>query len=288
MHPILFELPGGLPIRSFGLLVAAGFLLGSWIFSRLVARFSADPKRDVALYGAIPVWVLIGIVLGARLMYVIVEIARGSPSGETYLRNPWTILAIWQGGLVMYGGMFGGLVGGAWCARRHKLPLWHAMDLGMISAFFGLMVGRIGCLMVGDDYGRRVPEAYVDLPFPITLRVPEVLPAHSLFEPQDAGQVLWATQPWMALNALTIALVGLWWLGRRKYPGQVTLIMLLIYSITRFAIELFRGDVERGTWFGGALSTSQLISIVSGATALFLLVRLRGLRVPFQPAAAVS
>jgi len=47
MHPMLFELPGGLPVRCFGLLLALGFLLGSWVFSRLVARHGIDPMRDV-------------------------------------------------------------------------------------------------------------------------------------------------------------------------------------------------------------------------------------------------
>ena len=88
MHPILFELPGGFPIRSFGVLLAAGFLLGSWIFSRLVARYSRDPERDVALYGALPVWILVGIVLGARAVYVIVEISKGSQGGQEYLNHP--------------------------------------------------------------------------------------------------------------------------------------------------------------------------------------------------------
>lgn len=283
MHPILFELPGGFPVRSFGVLLAAGFLLASWIFSRLVARFSADPERDVAAYGALPLWILIGIVIGARTFYVLVEIAKGGPTGQGYLENPLSILAVWQGGLVMYGGLFGGLIGGSWCARRHSIPLWHAMDLGLVAGWFGLAVGRVGCLMVGDDYGAVVPERWRHLPFPITLHVPDPLPPHSLWGSENAGQVLWATQPWMALNGLAIGLLGLWLLGRRHYPGQVSLVIVFTYAITRSTIEAFRGDEVRGTWFGGAISTSQLISIVSGAIALALLLRLRGLRLPWRP-----
>lgn len=282
MHPILFELPGGFPLRSFGVLLAAGFLLGSWIFSRLVARYSADPERDVARYGALPLWILIGIVVGARLMYVVVEIAKGGATGQGYLDDPLSILFVWQGGLVMYGGTFGGLIGGSWCAKRHGIPLWHAMDLGLTAGWFGLAVGRVGCLMVGDDYGAVVPERWRHLPFPITLRVPDPLPAHSLWGAENAGQVLWATQPWMTLNALAIACMGLWLLPRRRYPGQVSLAIVLSYAITRAIIEAFRGDEVRGTWFAGAISTSQLIALASGAVALALLVRLRGLRVAWD------
>ncbi|MBK8180749.1 MAG: prolipoprotein diacylglyceryl transferase [Planctomycetes bacterium] len=73
MHPILFTIPGiDFPVRSFGLMVAAGFLLGTWILGKLVARMSRNPSKDVERYGALPVWVLIGVVLGARAVYVIV------------------------------------------------------------------------------------------------------------------------------------------------------------------------------------------------------------------------
>lgn len=283
MHPILFELPGGFPIRSFGVMLALGFLLGSWILTRLVLRFSVDPERDVETYGAIPVWVLVGVVAGARLAYVAVEVAKGSQVGQGFVSDPFSVLFVWQGGLVMFGGMFGGMAAGAWCARRHRLPVAHAVDLGVTAAFFGQALGRVGCLLVGDDYGAVVPEAYRDLPFPITLRVPEVLPEQSLFGAENAGEVLWATQPWMTINALAIGLIALWLLGRRRYPGQVALVVVVLYSITRFVIESFRGDSVRGTWFDGAISTSQLVSIVAGAGALVLLVLLRKRRVEFEP-----
>jgi len=296
MHPVLFELPFGFPVRSFGVMLAAGFLLASWIFSRLVARHSQDPEGDVARYGAIPVWVLIGIVVGARLMYVLVEVLKGSLTGQEYLSSPLTILKIWEGGLVMYGGLFGGLLGGWWCARKHQIPLWHGTDIGLTAGWFGLAVGRIGCLLVGDDYGKVVPERWRHLPFPITLRVPYLdpgwvdetgitrhLPEHSLFGEENAGKVLWATQPWMAINALLIALLGVWLLKRRAYPGQVALVIVLVYSITRFVIEMFRGDEVRGKWFSESLSTSQIVSIAAGLVSLFLLVRWRKLRVAPPP-----
>ncbi len=282
MHPILFELPGGFPVRSFSVMVALGFLLGSWIFSRLVARTSDDPARDVQRYGAIPVWVLVGAFGGARVAYVLVEIVKGSNIGHGFLSAPWTVLMVWTGGLVMYGGLFGGMLAGAWCTRRHGIPTAHAMDLGLTAGFFGQAVGRIGCLLVGDDYGSVVPERWRHLPFPITLRVPEVLQPHSLFDEENRGALLWATQPWMTANALLIGCLGLWMLKRRRYPGQVSLVIVLCYSITRFGIENFRGDSVRGLWYGG-LSTSQLISIAAGLTALGLLVAQRGRQGGLEP-----
>jgi len=281
MHPILYEIPLlRFPISSFGVMVAAGFLLASWVLGKLAERHGDDPERDPARYSRITVWVLVGVILGARLMYVIVEIARGSETGRLFREKPLEILAVWNGGLVMYGGFAGAIAGGLWSARRERVRLMHVCDLGMIAGFLGQAVGRVGCLLVGDDHGRLVPERFADLPFPITLRVPEVLPEKSLFEPHLAGQVVWATQPWMSAKALIVAGVGWWMFRRRRYAGQVALWMILVYAALRYVVEIFRGDTIRGVWFDGALSTSQLVSIVAGAIALVLLVKNRKRRDP--------
>jgi phosphatidylglycerol:prolipoprotein diacylglycerol transferase len=273
MHPILFTVPGlDFPIRSFGLMVVLGFLLGSHVYAVLGQRYAVDPEREAPGFAAVPLWVLGGVLLGARAMYIVVEILRGGETGQAYLDDPLKMLAYWEGGLVMYGGAFGGIALGLWAARRHRLRVWHALDLGLVAGMLGLSIGRIGCLLVGDDYGSRVPPEHQDLPFPLTLRVPEVLPDGSLFGDDNAGQVLWATQPWMMVNALTIFAVGLWLLKRRRWEGQVAAQVLVLYAIGRSIIENFRGDDIRGLWFGGALSTSQVVSIVVGTLCLAILV----------------
>jgi phosphatidylglycerol:prolipoprotein diacylglycerol transferase len=283
MHPILFEIPGiGFPIRSFGLMVVLGFVVGSHFFTRLAGVYGDNPDRDPAAYARLPMWALVGILLGARACYVIVEVARGSSVGQRYLDEPLSVFYYWEGGLVMYGGLFGGISLGLIGARRLGLALAPAADIGMVVAFIGQAVGRIGCLLVGDDYGSLVSGKWRELPFPITLRVPDLawLRAHpaSLFDHSLAGEVIWCTQIWMSLNGLALFLIGRWLLKRRRYRGQVALQLLVLYSFTRSIIEAYRGDSLRGLWFDGALSTSQLISLVAGATALVFLVvfRLRG------------
>lgn len=281
MHPILFEIPGlGFPIRSFGVMLAAGFIVGSWLLGRVVERYGDDRQGDPARYSRVTVWVLVGVVIGARLMYVAVEIARGEPEGREFLSNPLTILYVWRGGLVMYGGLFGGILGGMWAARREGLRPVHALDLGLVAGFVGQAIGRVGCLLVGDDYGRVVPPGSEHLPFPITLRVPDPLPYGSLFDPYLAGKVVWATQPWMSVKALIVAFVGWQVLKRRRYAGQVSLWIIVVYAALRYAVESFRGDEVRGVWFGGALSTAQLVSIAAGAFAIALLARNRSKRDP--------
>jgi len=277
MHPIVFEIPGlGLPIRSFGLMVAIGFLVGSWIVGRLAARFGDDPKEDPSRYSRVLVWTVVGVIVGARIMYVIVEILRGSPTGQGFRDDPLSILYVWKGGLVMYGGLIGAASLGLLASKREKLRPWHALDLGLVAGYVGQAIGRVGCLMVGDDYGKVVPKAWEWLPFPITLRVPSPLPKESLFGSENEGLLLFATQPLMSIKALIVAFVGYQVLKRRRYAGQASLWMLLTYGVLRFLVEMLRGDSVRGVWFGGAISTSQIVSLVLVAVCTVLLARFRG------------
>ena len=318
MYPVLFEIPVlGFPLRSFGVLVAAGFLVGIWLWARLLARYGRDPEEDPARSSQVAMWLLIGILGGARLFYVGVEVTRyvaaeKTPPMEAYLGgstgaaaqlspeelelarrisvghdfvdDPLSVLFLWEGGLVMYGGLVGAVLLGVWSARKQGLHPWNALDAGLVAGFLGQAIGRWGCLLVGDDYGSVVPEEHASLPFPITVRVPDRtwLEANpeSLFDASLAGQTLWATQVWMSLNALVIAAVGWWWLRRRRRDGFVAAWIVLHYSVTRFLIESFRGDEVRGLWFGGAISTSQLIAIPGALLGVWFLVRLRGPREP--------
>ena len=319
MYPVLFEIPGlGFPLRSFGVLVATGFLVGLWLWGRNLRRFGEDPEEDPERGAQVAMWLLFGILGGARLMYVVVEssryltsdvtpavasyleaedrgraaaelsltapeeveLARRISVGYDFLHEPFKFLKVWEGGLVMYGGFLGAVLLGMWSARRSGLNPLNALDTALPAGFVGQAIGRWGCPLVGDDYGSVVPEARAGLPFPLTIQVPdrEWLAANpeSLFDPELAGQTLWAVQPWMSINALLVALVAFVVLKRRRWYGQVGAVVALHYSISRFAIEAFRGDEIRGMWFGDSISTSQLIAIPGALLGLFLLWRFRG------------
>ncbi|HEX6884730.1 MAG TPA: prolipoprotein diacylglyceryl transferase family protein [Planctomycetota bacterium] len=324
MHPVLFRLPGlDFPVRTFGALVAAGILLGLWVWGRLLARHGREPAKDPERASQVALLLVIGILVGARLFYVGVEVtrylttestaamqaylagdaraagtlapgeleaARRVQVGHDFLHDPFKILLIWQGGLVMYGGLLGGMLLGLHGARKYGLEPWRGLDTGLAAGFVGLAVGRIGCLMVGDDYGSLVPERFESSwrPLvlgnggevgPLTIRVPrlEWLQANSesLFDHDLAGKVLWASQPWMSANALLLAAAGCLWLRLGLRPGLTAALLLAQYALSRFVIEAFRGDSVRGVWFGGLLSTSQLVSIVLLVAAGVLFVKRR-------------
>ena len=324
MHPVLFRIPLlGWPLRTFGALVACGILFGIWVWGHLLVRYGDDPKNDPQRGSQVALWMVVGILVGARLFYVTVETTRyltaglskeqiayldgkerGNSAltpeekgaadkvsvGHSFLHDPFKILLIWEGGLVMYGGLVGGILFGLYGARKYGLEPWNGLDTGLLCGFIGLVLGRVGCLLVGDDYGSVVPAAWeeswrpIRLPNggeigPLTIKVPSLewlnQNKESLFDRDLAGKVLWATQPWMSLNALLIVLLGWIWLKHRRHYGVPAALMLVQYAVCRFTIEIFRGDEVRGVWFGGMVSTSQLVSVLLFGAGLWLFFKRR-------------
>lgn len=287
VHPVLFEI-GGASIGTFGTLVALGFLIAAqWVWPRLLAVYGADPLHDPGRSAAVALWVLVGLLFGGRLAFAGVEVARhltgltGADSlGAAFLASPLAALDPRGGGMVMYGGLFGALLAGWFACGRYGLARARALDTGLVAGFVGQSIGRVGCLMVGDDHGSRVPTWLDWLPFPFAYRVPDAQwladTPKSLFQRDLAGEVVWATQTWMSVNALVLAWFGARLLARGARPGTTALALLTAYGATRFLIEFFRGDELRGVWFDGVLSTSQIVSIpVVLGCAIALLVRRR-------------
>jgi len=217
-----------LPLRSFGLLVAIGFLVALSLAQKLAVRYGADPKRDPERFADVGWWILIGVIAGGRCAFVLVNF-------DHYGAHPLDILKVWEGGLVMYGGLIGAMSLGIWKAKRVGLEPWRACDYGLTAGFLGQAIGRLGCLAVGDDYGKLS-----DLPWAITF--PNPLPAGSAFAPELAGMSVHPTQPYMTLKALSLFFIGLWLLRNKKFHGQVTASLFALYGLFRGFVEFFRGD----------------------------------------------
>jgi len=240
--PVLFTvriLGHELPVRSFGLFVMVGFLVGMWWGTRLSRRYGSDPEHDHERIPDLAWWVLLGVIGGGRLAYVLVN------PGD-FVHAPWEILAIWKGGLVMYGGLILALVLGAWKVRRLGMDPWMTADYGLTAGFLGQAIGRWGCLAVGDDYGAPTS-------VPWAIRVPNPLPEGSLFPPVLAGLRVHPTQLYMSLAALALFLLGSWLLRHRRFRGQVCALLLAGYAVLRFVIECYRWDAEArsGIWKPG-------------------------------------
>ncbi len=289
MWPVIlrFDLFGAERVlSSFGLFVAGGFLVGVWVATRLAARWGENPDQDPERVADVAWWTLIGIVAGGRLAYVLVN-------WEWFAHQPWKIFAIWEGGLVMYGGLILALVLGTWKARSLGMNLWAAADWGLTAGFLGQAIGRIGCLMVGDDFGKPT-----DLPWGLV--VPNPLPEGSLFPVAFLGERIHPTQIYMSLKALALFGLGLWLLRHKRFHGQVCTLLLAGYAILRFVIEFFRGDdaARGGIFLQGLspeevgtveaelfLSTSQMVgmALLPLAFLLYVLLARRGRALASSP-----
>lgn len=275
MWPILFRIPlpeflcrwlgaSEIPIRSFGVLMALGMIAGIGMAMRLSRRFGADPQGDPGRIARIAIWLVLGILAGGRILYVFIH-------PDFFRDDLLRVLRFWEGGMVFYGGFFLCFLLGIWRAPQLGLDLWKSADILTVAGMLGYGIGRIGCLLLGDDYGREIEHPGG---IPWALRVPDPLPEGSLFGEANAGKWLHPAQIYMSICGFSLAGIGLWLLPRKRYDGQVCGILILLYAIARFVIEFYRGDdLERGFW--GPFSISQWISMGLLPGALFLLWRCR-------------
>ena len=245
MYPVLFRI-GSLEITSFGVMVALGALLGILVLRRELERSRVDSVKgtDAALIG------VLGGLAGAKLLYVVEHWAE--PLSETLLS---------RGGMSWFGGFTGGVLAGlAWVAWQ-RLPLMTVLSAAGPALAVGQGVGRIGCFLVGDDYGRPT-----SLPWGIAF--PNGLP--------PTLERVHPTQLYEAFFLFAVAYV-LVRLRRRGLSDRATFGAYLVAAGgMRFLIELIRVNVP----VLAGLTTAQLFSIAVVALGIGLMVVKSGAPVP--------
>ena len=259
MHPILIRL-GSFPIHTFGVLMGSGFLVGILYSLRQSRKWGLDPDGIFNLC----FWIMVSGVLGARVLYIAIDVAMKGHDSEFYSYNLLKLFALWEGGLVWYGGFIAAATTGLLYLRRHGFPVWRAADMLVVATFMGLAIGRIGCLMAGDDFGRPTT-----MPWGIVFRNPDAL----VYPPSLMGVPLHPTQLYMSLKSFTVALVcHLVIKHRKRFDGQIMAIAMMLYATLRYSVEIFRGDDDRGwiPYTHQMFSTSQGIGIAVFALGAFL------------------
>lgn len=259
MYPRLFTLPGfdlfgrsipPLTLHTYGALLAIAFLAGLFVAHREARRTGLDAARitDMAVY------VLIGGLIGARLLLLVVD-------WRHYLDHPRDVISLLQSGGVFYGGLLGALPVAWWYARRHQLETWRTADVLAPGVVLGQAIGRLGCFSAACCYGRTT-----DVAWAVTFR--DVYVVRQVGTPIDVP--LHPSQIYESLLTLGIFVIVMWVARRKQFHGQVMLAYVALYAAGRFALEFFRGDPTRGAVFGGVLSTSQFIAILMLAAAVLL------------------
>ena len=254
MHPILFN-AGPITIYSYGVLLAAAYLLGLWMVVRRARAAGIDGNSIMDML----IWVIIAALVGAKALLFIIDFRHFTSSWQEFT----TLL---RSGGVFYGGLIAAIVVCIWQLRKHRLPLWKSGDLFAPGIALGYMVGRLGCLAAGCCYGKAAP----GLPWAITFTDP----AAAMNVGTPLGVPLHPTQLYESLAGFLILVILLVIERRGKpYAGRTFWQFVLMYAVSRFVIEFFRGD-DRG--MVALFSTSQMISLVLAPLSLVMLWWLAG------------
>jgi len=256
LFPKLFEY-SWLVIHSYGFLLAVAFIAGLSVSARAARQQNVDAARvyDMGLY------IAISALVGSKALLLITDISY-------YWSNPKEMfsLATLRSGGVYYGGFILAVIVGLTLSRKYQLPAWKMADLFAPGIALGQSIGRLGCFAAGCCYGK---------PTSSVLGVTFSNPYSHETVGVPLGISLHPTQIYESLASLIIFFLLWRGLKRKRFDGQVFIAYLVLYACTRFAIELFRGDMERGFVFGGLLSTSQFISVLllMLAAVLFFVLR---------------
>jgi phosphatidylglycerol:prolipoprotein diacylglycerol transferase len=249
MHPILFEV-GGFRVYTYGVLLAAAYLLGLQFALRRARTRGLDPNRVMDL----GIWIIVSALVGAKLLLLVVE-------WDVYGSNPRELITLVRSGGVFYGGLIVAVLVAMGYMWRHRMPIWTVSDVFAPGIALGHVIGRLGCFFAGCCFGRPA-----DVPWAVTF--------HSEYAQLNVGTPLniplHPTQLYEA-GAELLILGGLLLLERRgrPFPGRTFWGYMLLYGLSRFVIEFYRGD-SRGTV--GMFSTSQFVSLLIVPASLVMLV----------------
>lgn len=252
MYPRLFEL-GPVTVYTYGVLLAAAYLLGlKYAMVRAKAR-GLDEARVLDL----GIYIIIAALVGAKLLLLIVDF-------KTYTSNPRALLDLLREGGVFYGGLILAVSVALIYIRRTNLPFWTTTDVFAPGIALGHVVGRFGCFFAGCCWGKPTT-----MPWGITF--------HDAFTNLNTGTPLnvplHPTQLYEAgAEAIILGILIFSESRGRRFPGRTFWLYMLLYAVSRFIIEFYRGD-DRGAYIG-VFSPSQFISLLLAPLAIAMLVYL--------------
>jgi phosphatidylglycerol---prolipoprotein diacylglyceryl transferase len=274
LHPVLFTFPLGrheIALHSYGLLIAAGLAVGIWLAHREGGRRGWNQGRVLDL----AFWLVVSGLIGSRLTYGLVN-ARSFFHACVDGDGPWwrdctSLLAVWEGGLVFYGGVAAAALVALVFARREGWSFGAVGDLFAPALAIGHAFGRLGCFAAGCCFGKETASR-IGVAFPRGSVAFEVLQRAGAV-PLGAGETrpLHPVQLYEAAGELALfALLCFLRPRLRRQPGALLLCYLGLYALLRFVVEIFRGDVLRG--FPIELATPRLagwLGLPSGEPIFF-------------------
>jgi phosphatidylglycerol:prolipoprotein diacylglycerol transferase len=237
---------GPVSVRWYGVMYLIGFTV-----SYLLVKYQLKRKKknmNIQDIESLYLFLVIGLILGARLGYVIFYNLRA------YFKNPLEIFAIWHGGMSFHGGLIGCIIAGIIYCKKNRIDFWELSDLIIVTAPIGLGLGRLGNFINSELYGRTT-----GVPWGMVFPSGGPLPRHpsQLYEFLLEGVLLFAIL-WSIKN-------------RNLYSGTLTCLFLIFYGLFRFIVEFFRQPDQQIGFIFGSFTMGQLLSaitILSGVSIL--------------------
>jgi phosphatidylglycerol---prolipoprotein diacylglyceryl transferase len=234
---------GGFTLPAYGVLVALGVTVGLFVSARMGRQQGLNSERIWDL----GVFVVLAAIVGAKVMLIVNDFS-------WYSEHPGEIfsLSTLQAGGVFYGGLLAALAVSVWYIRRNHMPWLRTADAFAPGLALGHAIGRLGCFAAGCCYGKPTTGWWgVVFTSPVASRVSGT----------PLNVPLYPTQLLESVVELANFFVLAWLIRHKKFEGQVIGTYLFLYGIARYLMEFLRGDPDRGSVFGGAMSGTQLISI---------------------------
>jgi phosphatidylglycerol:prolipoprotein diacylglycerol transferase len=262
---------GPLAISPHGIGIAIGYLAGAQLMVRRARKYGGPKEEDI---WNVLFYALLGAIVGARVGYVIGHLSEVTNDGNDILG----IFKVWEGGISLLGGITGAVLAALPYAFRHKMGFWRMMDLAVPGLALGIVIGRIGDLLIGDHLGKptdfalgwhclgsagEAPAGADGYLSRLAQGSPPSLGCYDLRLHQTALYDFFST---------LILLMVLLWLGKRvRNPGFLTIFFTVWYGTMRMITDFMRVDRR---YLG--LTGSQITSLLVGVTCLYLLARYRG------------
>ena len=252
INPILLEL-GPFQIRYYGLFYALGFVIAYFMISYLAKRMQLSiTKDDVADF---IIYEIIGIVAGARLVYVSVY------NPLFYLQNPFEVIAVWHGGLSFHGGLLGAIIATYLFCKKNKIEFYDIADLAVVPVALALALGRIGNFINAELAGRITNVSWcIDY-------------SKNKFVEDLPSGCRHPSQIYASIKDLTIFAV-LWFIKDKKLPkGFMFWSFVTLYGLFRTIVEFFRQPDEQIGFIFNYFTMGQMLSFPLFLLGAYMLIR---------------
>ncbi len=252
---------GPFTIQWYAIIIVTGVILGILLSRKEAKRQNLDPEHvtDFMLY-ALPI-----SIIGARIYYVIFEL-------PYYLEHPGEIIAIWHGGIAIYGALIaGGITLYVYC-QRHYISMWNFLDIIAPAVILAQGIGRWGNFMNHEAYGPKTTEAFLK-----GLHLPQFIIENMYIEGFYRTPTFLYESVWNILGFFVLIILR----SKKKVlkQGEVFLGYIIWYSFGRFFIEGLRTD---SLYLFKAIRVSQLLSalLFIGGIALVIYRRKKNQQLP--------